>query len=1711
MATNYTTYREHNLSGGEDARSSENLIPRGYAEVALNVETVKGRVRKRAGYQGRSGYVPVRVAGIDYQTGSTENLTFVLDDSINLSSIRETPLIAHGRFSSDPTYTSTTGFTSTSDRTKYYATFDADPRKTLTAPSGTLTLDASEHGYGTDNLFIGTVESTSAVDNSWQIFIPDRLETDQVSYDTDLDYTVGSDTETFVFYANKSASAGTTYVSGNTNISGGSTSTITIPAATHGLASSQMIIKIYEDTGSANRLIIADDVEIEPDADVQIVITNSGVSAIDVFAVLTNPPTANIATGSVATGETKTVSILNATAEFYFVDAYLETTVGGDRLQVIPDNVTYDAGTDILAVTFTNDMPTGANFEIYYEAGEVRTNRLTVTDEEIVSAFSDTSPQLTLWGLSHEQIYGVETAREGWVTHIDSYRRVGEERILCGLGGNLFADRLRTEVGTTYNMPQLFPSLRGRTGTDRIIGPLFHEDGQTPARSRGYITSTTVQANQVDVLSASYNEGTGYTDYVLSVPGKAILDSTGTSTTLASVITTDIDRLTINQMGFSKLNGTFEIKAIDDTSSTSITLSVSNPNITNSDYNEGDACGYAGVFTDQLSFLTTSTFVAGDILLSDGIPDSVVLTVTESVGTLVTFAGATEIISIGTGLRIAGRRTSRVIPLRDSDDVRSVTDVVAGDNLAYSPIERELRAVCINSGGDTSVSFSGDGTTLTVTLSSGDTNNLNEGQYITFVQSGDADGTFQIASVTGLTTFTITSSITTATTGTLLGYAVHVDEELTWEDTVDNSNTVTVPSRWIPIELPDDSFSETDATRVTHLDANNYESQPYLRSTISIDNMYLSNGEDEVYKFDGTSIYRAGLFRWESGMFVNSDTSVAGKIETDNPSVVVTGSAGEKFLDVTTFGDEQNFRDGDRIEDNNGNKYTIESIETEETGTGSSKLLLTSKVVGSPTSVTKLVVYRYYFRLNAVDANNNIIASAVTGSNDFTIELGASAGVRVKTVSLPAWDIYDYDRLEVEIYRTLADQPGPYYRITTIPMSYNSGDGYIDYVDSMSDDELTNIRLDAVNSALLGAELGTTFSEPLRSKYVTSTDNRLILGNIKDYPELDIRIEELGTATNLTTSDLDNITFSFRRDDSGTASATDMSEFVKYEFLTSSSGSISSIAENAGTDFTVTTGAAHGLTPGDWVYLFHNAAGNNDLTYAGWWQCGTGTTGSTIVVKYTGAVSGAGEPNTWVKATSGVDIPVYLGDDFNSEDLNYNLQTIAPRITASRRLTMAINASMRMVDRTLSGQETFTPWIVANGGGDYAPGQIVVRQPRVDSNTFEVILDSSANVGTEFNIFVNSILRSASAEVSATTRLYPSRILISFPNYAEIFDNPTAIVDSQSLSAVDVNSSDGQEITGIIPFFGESVSRDSRKEPFVVVFKTNSVYLVNTETRQITRLETQGLGCTAPGSISVSRAGIFFANDSGIYKINRSLQMEYVGENEERNWEENVNRDRLDLAQGHHYSAGRQYKLSVPIGSTSTENSEVYVYDWTDEASQAGKGSWTRFDAHDSTGWANLGRDAYWSSTRGRVFSIRRVGDETDFRDDDQPISFNFTYRAIDFGNAGSRKAIANVTTHFRVIRTTEGTSLLLAPDLSNTFETTTGFRIVDATQSSDGLSDEQGRKVLTMRSSMNKRKLTWLQIKWTNNSIDEPLEIAGFDVKVGALSRKGQVEAADT
>jgi hypothetical protein len=1699
------------IARGLDTRSTPNLIPDGYSRILKNVLTnSEGFVQKRPGYQGYYGYIPLRVLEVEYTNDVTENILLTLDSAINLDVVEQTPLIVHGRLSNT---TMDGDFTSAGDTTEYYTTFATTQPISLPVGTGTLTRAAAETGISSNAIAVGLARLLDVgQSNSW--IYPDEVSVDAASYEVNIDYTNGesSAVDTYLYFKDKTASAGTIYhatgadlsipasdvdtgaetftsvahglytgdiveftattggypgaVTDNTDYyvirvdadtfqlaftladaeagteinitsTGAGTHTlsrksITVPATTHNLTNFNILMQFEELTGGAYSQFLPDYASIHAASGDVYVEWSETISSFRV--ILTAVAPANRAVGSASQGTSGIT--FNSTDAFPFTFAQLYREDGDYLELVIPDNQEFyeDQGRSAMVIQSSFG---GDSYEVYWEAAELVTNTLKVTGTVNVTG-TDTAPQLCVWGLSHVGLYNSTAERPGHVNHIDSYKRVGEQRLLCGLGGNLFSAKQASELGAVT--PEVFANLRGRVDSDTGIAPLFWESGAQTARTRGTIETSATTDNTVAVTAAEYNSGTGYVEYTVHVPDIAILDIDNVPTTLSAVISTTTgleDWLTVEGMLEDQLNGTFKIMGVSAPSASTLLFEVDNTQVSSSAFDEDSSVGTAGVFTDQIITQTTTEFAADDTVnLADGFEFNDELVIKSVSSSTHVVGDVYEYDFLSNGVRLFGTRTSSTFPLRDSSGAATTEWLVKGDMLSITGLTRNVRIVSVDSAENT----------------------------------------------------------------------VTLDESITLTDPFDDATVIQPIGRWYPIEKPYDSYDITPATKSVFFDADVYTDQDPLRSTMVQDSMLFTNYNDEVYKFDGSSLYRAGLPRWQAGLFATLTTGVT----SFTPSSTTTVGASTTGSQIKVGSGVGLFAAGDTVYYAADSAfYTVKSVDLDN-----EFVYINESVVNTSNSTLTLVEeYKYYARLNAIDANNNVVASATIGNEDLRVRVYTNCQIQLKFVGLPAWDIYDYDRIELQIFRTKANLSAPYYQIGTVVESFDNYEGYITFQDGIVDQALSLEDLDQTISVIKGEKLAPFLDEPMRAKYITSAGGKLILGNVRGYPTIDLVFRKKATDTLFAAADLvasNESRYLFRKDNTDTGTTTNMTDRIAYKFVNSGAVTITPASEitTTATTFTVTETDIEGtLAAGDWVYMFHSAAGlDNDLTFAGWWQVAS-VASNTFTVNCTNHGRGVGggtasDVDRFVYVSGAPeDVPVWVGTDGNRNQRLANLTDRDISTEAALRLAEAINCTMRVTD--LSVSTTFEPWLLANAGFEFGRGRCIIEQPKVLSTSFELVLDSA--VGTTYNVFANNIIREASEQVGAQTLTFPSRVLVSYENFPEMFDNPTG-TPAASGSAVDINPADGQEVTGVIPFFSDSTFGDATREATVVVFKTQSIYVLDSNTRKYQKVDSQGLGCTAPYSITPTRNGVMFANRSGVYRLNYDLTITYVGKNIEGIWKDDVNRDELSSAAGHHYANERRYELSVTTDSDF--NSNVLVYDHTREGRDQELGAWTEFTNIPATGWANLDDDAYFASTLGEVFKIRRAGDNTDYRDDASAVAeMQIVTKPFTFGAFGLRHKLRMLLSYFKMDADMVGTSLSTAVDLSTNFEAVETFNIEDL----DSTSPFAGREVVALRSSIATPKFLFLQLKYTNSTKDEPVILAGIAFKAAPLSHQGLQQGANT
>lgn len=1692
---NKVSVTRKDLARGIDTFSAKGSIPEGHAEDLQNVDTnANGRLATRPGYEGYYGWVPIRVREVTH-IGTAIRFALDLATTIDLDQVAIGPLVAYGRLG-EPTNAPVSGdWAEAVDVARYYPTFTVTSRDPLTPPGGTLSKPQTTHALTSRNFWVGLTQAIDASSTSNTVVIPDDIRINITSFDVAIEYQINQAADGFVYFREQEAVTGQSYWE---DVGPGTSFSIT--EAAHQLDTFNIIVKCFDTTipaGSQTEVIPAS-VEIDGAGTVYISFTTAFTGRIYLEAA---PPERVVSGPATVTGGGPTTNIFtidNPGSPFLFFAVYRFNPATLRNENVLVNSWAYDESTDRVTIEYVLSGTSGESVDIYWTLGRIISNVLEVTDTGLVSdAYVDSAPQLTLWGIDHAGIYRDPDARGGHVAHIDSYRRVGEARVICGLGGNIFRALAYEEGATQYLMGSLAARLRRRIDGDVLLAPLFHSGDPGAIRTRGVIWDPAVggkvSGNYARCTAATYISA-GVVDYTLEFTNKSAALVFGTQVGAQ-------DQLMVADLAHPEHSGSWTILAVTDGGPTAATVRVSNPNISSAFFNVAGARGRAGVFTDQITFESAPEFIAGDRLLA-GIPPSVTCSVLGVSGMVATVAGITAALSLADGTLMAASRTDSLVPLRDpATGAAATSQLVRGDILRITGISRKVRVKFLLTAADQTTTFTGTGSLVTATTPT--PHRLSPGQRILFraAAGGGAAGYATVASVLSASSFTFAGT-TTAGTATLVGHCAELDEALTIQDGTATATEFTVDGRWAPVEAPDHSFDLPPPTYRAHFQTFGYDSQPVLRSTMVSDNLYFTNQADEVMKFDGANIARAGLPSWQPGLFATNDTAATPEIALGQDIGFSAKSNSGKYLDIAS----PVLEIGDRIYSAEANKiWIVTKVSATDSG-GSTVYRVTvrpeddiSGATTVPGTIRRVQFFQYMLRLALVDANDNVIVSAEVQSKDYYMEYVSAGQIKLKLVGLPNFGIYDYARIQIEVFRSVSGG-SQRFLIHRQNLDFDNFDGYLTIADGTQDSELGTARADSVAVAVgLGAEIGTGWDQPPRAKHITSANGRLLLANLAGYPELSLALQPAAGATALTAANLHGKRFLLRRDATDLALTTaNTVDRLGLEFNDGVSGGglptpvtiapLTDISVTA-TTFTVTTATPPAV--GRWVYMFRAlVAPGTSLTFAGWWQVSSVVPGSSFTVKANGlAPATASDANRFLIASTAGDVPVWLGEDGNygQADLGRYGATSEVRSRAALRMANAVNAAMRLADRTIVGQEDFAAWVSALAGGDYPSGTIKFSQPQARPEAPGLRLPTSL---TGAQAFVNDVSYPATTELEFVIKRLASYVARSYRNYPELFDSPLIPETTDSDSVIPINPADGQEITAMIPFFGVSAAGGaSQLESSVVVFKTNSIYLVDVDSRAVTRVDSRGLGCTAPRSVASSRNGIVFANESGVFMLTRSLEVVPVGQALTGLWRDTINRDQLAEATGHHYGTGRRYKLSVPVGADSF-CSEAVVYDYEREGQTFG--AWTRYTNHPATGWCNLGKSAFFASQAGDVFKIRDLGDATDFRDEDQAVAEAvITLRAEDFDLPGVRKLVTKVISLFELeLSDLTDVAVAVATDLSTNYVEVGAPAVTRASY-----------RQITLAATPNARRGTHHQVRYTHQQKDEQLVLTAVVYSVGQLS----------
>lgn len=1261
----YTPYPINDLGLGLDTYSEKGSVKPGMVTQINNLDPESsGLLSTRLGHERYYGSIPLRARVVNH---IGDKITFQFDEaqSIALLDGGIGPIVVTGVLS--PDNGSAAGDFSGTFNSVWYDTYTVTFRENFEAGQpASKDKNKTSTGIASNTVFF---EAASAPDDLTSENIRLTMEeayVDSALYDIQLNYQAWSDFTGFFYFLEVPATASLVYieefVEADFTLDSGLYK-IDVPNITHGLNTLNFIVRVYElDSGDyyaiepenirINTINGTLTLEVNSTFDGRIIMYAAPDEDSDVFTIPNPDP---------APGKDANTIYIPVTEAFHFVSLWAAET--DSVVEVTPDDVRYNPATQELEIKYISYESNPEVITVNWVEADYLGNVIEVTDSTATSTnYTDINPEITVWGIEHDQIYRSAAVAGGSVHHIDNYNSEDKETVVVGLGGNVFQATPFEDGAVTYSMATL--RMRGASravnpdeaNTPLKLAPLFAPTSATFTRTRGLIKDSTVEGIYARVIKAEWVSGT-LVNYTFQFEN---------AVDLTNKIDT-YDKLTIDNCGYVVNNGTYRVTAIPVASGTEVVIQVNNPNRTSASKDEVFIVASGNVFTDRVYVAANTEFIAGDEIGLDAVSTRHTV-VASNPGPVVSSLYVDNIksnLSIAIGLNVFIRRTSSIIPLRFGA-FSNVENVVRGDMVRLTGYDRLFRVKNVNVE---------DTDTITVTVSGGiglisrPLHKLNGGSIFQLFNNTTLAGEHVVASSSDKDNirFEVDAPDGTYTNVKLLGRTIEIDERVLVEAGPDTT-VATVDGRWTVIENPPTSTERAITTKIHHFDENPYTDQPFLKSAVVNDSMYFTNGFDEVKKFDGVSLMNAGLPPFQPWAFINVDESLPA-LPSGLQETVDFGDSdlAKKFLSVPTG----IFKDGQRLRlsrtDGSAAVY-ITVAETVEAAAGKTNAydlyfledLTAAQIAALSASnpqeltLTGSTLYRYYATIRMIDRNGAEIASATLGSEDLYVETYAASAIEVKILGLPVYPELDYDSIDIELYRTLGSSRGvgSFYRVARERVPYDNSTGYITVLDTVLDVSLTSASFDKVTTNFTGGNPGLTWTYPPKAKALTTADNRLVLGNIASPPKADIVFRKNENTYDLCMGDFNGSYIRFTKTNINDASSNADLVFSfegtrEVEFDPTSAITI-------GTNQITVASTAHGLVAGQWIYLFHrDKTANNSLRWAGWYRLHSVTTNAFVIKIKHSEDAGAGaatDVTCYVSSSASVSeitnrVPVWMGQN----------------------------------------------------------------------------------------------------------------------------------------------------------------------------------------------------------------------------------------------------------------------------------------------------------------------------------------------------------------------------------------------------------------------------------------------------------------------------------
>lgn len=218
-------------------------------------------------------------------------------------------------------------------------------------------------------------------------------------------------------------------------------------------------------------------------------------------------------------------------------------------------------------------------------------------------------------------------------------------------------------------------------------------------------------------------------------------------------------------------------------------------------------------------------------------------------------------------------------------------------------------------------------------------------------------------------------------------------------------------------------------------------------------------------------------------------------------------------------------------------------------------------------------------------------------------------------------------------------------------------------------------------------------------------------------------------------------------------------------------------------------------------------------------------------------------------------------------------------------------------------------------------------------------------------------------------------------------------VSFRELSLEEIDSDDGDEIVGMVPF-----------QTYSIAAKRSSVWRASFQGGTILSVQKvpSTVGSASAKNMVATERGVFFLHESGLYITDGALVEPVLQTSRYFNSRVVQNKDLFNFTAGHHNPLGKTVYLGIPLSDSEGELASgvsgqfVFNYSLRNVTLNTIDYGWSVNTQIPATAWTRIKTDDFFATDTGKICKIRTENGPTRFSDNGVGIPFKLSTRYID-------------------------------------------------------------------------------------------------------------------